>query len=251
MQRIAFSCGGGRLATVRPARRPNETRLQEVARLLLKYFYRRVSKTRVNAWVSAHPEAAPHELINDFFAETHTFYFVEDAPFTMAIAMEQGLKPTVPTVTETSAEVIITLGSFVGIFIGSPVEAEYISAAQRGIALWRTGKTLVINVENNDGGSDKVMRKAVRGARRWARGVVRVSGQTASAAEMLAADLHYDVGFKLLFANGARCTRGALSYCKNMPLVGGFLGITSAHYTTPGGHYCARFYLGKRPTHRR
>lgn len=212
--------------------------LQEAARYLKKYFYKSPSKWKgksVDDIVAEYPDMSVAELIRIFFKDKHTLH----DPRPLKEVKKEFPKPWVE-VDETKKTLTLRLGPFVGYFIDSKWEKEYIAKCQEALKRPREGRELVVDLRYDGGGSDKVMLRALRGISAWGKGTVLVSRNTASAGEMVAATLIYDYKFR---RKGPR-TAGMLSHMKNIILKdGSFLGVTTGHYTTPGGHKCKRFYL--------
>lgn len=220
--------------------------LKDAARYLKKYFYKRPRKWKgksVDDIVNEYPDMSVAELIRIFFKDKHTLH----DPRSLKEVKKEFPKPWVE-IDETKKILTIRLGPFVGYFIGSKWEKEYIAKCQEALKRPREGRELVVDLSHNGGGSDKVMLRALRGIEAWGRGTVIVSRHTGSAGEMVAATLIYDYKFH---RKGPR-TAGRLSHMiRKMPAFfdniilkdGSFLGVTTGHYTTPGGHKCKRFYL--------
>jgi hypothetical protein len=212
--------------------------LQEAARYLKKYFYkkpRKWGKKSVDDIVAEYPTMSVAELIRIFFKDKHTVH--DPRPLKEAVSKFE--KPWVEVV-DTKKTLTLRMGPFIGHFIGTKYEKKYIETCQTALKQPREGRELVVDLRYNGGGSDRVMLRALHGIEAWGRGTVLVSKNTASAGEMVAATLIHDYKFK---RKGPR-TAGMLSHMKNIILKdGSFLGVTTGPYTTPGGHKCKRFYL--------
>lgn len=212
--------------------------VQEAARYLLQFYFKRVQPAKVIQWLASHPQADVHSLIKRFFNDEHTYYdgtpereFVRGLP-----------KPRV-NVVSTSKKTSIRMGPFVGIFGKTPFKRTYINAVQQALRdPDRSAKSLEIDLRDNSGGDDHVMVAAVRGADQlgWKTRTVLVNKKTVSAAAMLAAHLVFDQQFR---RKGPRTSK-TLSQLKNIKLSDGtFLGVTQGKYTTPGGKQMPHFWL--------
>ena len=223
----------------------NRKLLKEATRYLLKYSYNRHNVDSKEVWdiVRKHPTASINELIRIFFQDKHTFHDPDTTPMTI----DRFPKPWV-RIKKTQAKIIVELGPFVGLFRDTVYQHRYENKTQHVIShpeRYAKKKWLVIDLRQNDGGDEKIMYEALKGIEKWIHipnKVVRVGAQTASAGEMVAAWLIYDLGFKR--GTGPK-TAGMLSVAKNVVLCdGSFLSIrTTQKYVTPGGHVVETIFI--------
>lgn len=209
--------------------------LDEAVLNLCKYYYIKVNIKKVRKWIRKQGNPSINEVISKFFKDPHTYYDNTNEDEFMKIAP----KPKAEF-TESVHTIILVMGPFIGCF-REKYEVNYARICQKAIKrVHKTGKEFLIDLRKNGGGDDQIMRNALAGIEDLLPGMIVVSKDTASAAEMITADLVYDHGWTKI---GPR-TSGALSQCKNIILSdGSFLGITIGGYTTRGGYKCNKFYL--------
>lgn len=191
-----------------------------------------------------------HDLIQTFFNDGHTYYDATDSKDFEKYAVENLMPKSFYNVQTINKRkyVYLFVGSFIGLFGGSKfkhIKTKYqLQIAQAIMAAQKLQLPLWVDVSRNQGGDDNVMLepfKLLPKNNTKRANIVQVSGMTNSAGEMVAATLIYDYNFIRV---GPR-TSGSLSISKNFVLDNGraFLGVTTSHYTTPGGHTMKMFYL--------
>lgn len=182
---------------------------------LLKYNYKKVNSKHVYDIIEKFPAVSVNELIRIFFKDKHTFH----DSYTDTPKLSDFPKPNIK-VTKSKNKIVIQLDSFVGIFVNTNYKKKYIDTCQSVLKDTDHSKTLVIDLRNDQGGSDKVMFEALRGIGKWKPGLVLVGKKTASAGEMITNSRNKVV------------TAGALSIAKNIVLSdGSFLSIRTLYYT--------------------
>lgn len=213
-----------------PKKHPDHDTRQQIIRCLRTGFYEPITITDM-------PNLPLNEWLRRVVPHPHVFW-QSKKDFTQgnkSLKSNLSLRPYVKSRIR-GTEVILELSPFVGIFgrkySGPKYEKQYIGAARKVIHNVIPGHTLVVDLRKNNGGDDKVMRRAISGVQKWPAGKVLVSGKTFSAGEMIAADLIYDHGFKKV----GPPTGGGLTKTRNLILSdGSFFMYPISMYTTPGG----------------